>query len=1043
MKYKRYLLISTALSISCIVLAVGFIRHPNYASLHANEPEYEIGFNNANRIINQTSSYTEEIDTYTTTFYENSITLKASNVIKNNNGWQTINPHGYFYNPVSGIGDNNKISGIQSIKYTSDESNALSLYYGWSINNTEIIYSLKETLTSGVEYTFEENHPSYFYIQNDNDVAVDITTLSIKYSCSAEDYPYQNLNVLMIGNSFADDTLFYAARIAKSYGININLFDAYIASCTINKHYNNLLNNTAEYSMRTMNNDSWSYSNSKTLTQILQHKTWDIITFQQASAEVGRSTSYADLANLINTVKTTLGYTPRMMWHQTWAYDNSYHDYYDYFSYFNNDNEVMYDAIIDCYQSQVAPLGIFEKIIPAGTAVQNLRTSYMKETFCRDGKHMSSVHGRYLLGLDFLSSVFGVDLYKSPCTYIPFDINESYLNVASECVHNAIEKPLEVTNSLYVDEEISSYDLSNYTEIDAELVGCSYWNPTDEVRYNIRIQNDQNISNKYVSTKRFTPTTLPVGSIISIHEALGAEIKTWRSDAQQNETMYDSYDNIIEIDNKFWDGYAYKAFNIFKCGKNTLSGEYIDEQYDQIFDGFNIYVPNESLGDLKVKGINYSYDTDKTKFQNNGLDIDEYRRIHLDPITGFYKCDSYYYLMNSYVDATAQKFVCTRPFYNNGEDLPVGSVIILDSGYQYRSDCWGSEGTHSRPNNVSASWTTIGTNFWKGLRNRTFNVSKTDGSTLVGQNAIQFMNSMRIYVPLNPIPQPEEVDTATMTALGYTTLNSTGASYYGKENIPVLITLHGDSVNKVRVLVDGVDVGATSYTYSQVNGSISIPTTYSGSMGLNYGTITGTLNKDQGTITNISISGSIGSYLLDNGSITVRETFFDRCNYSTNAASQVNWQRWYMNGSSWTANSGSGDWTGSDGERVLDNDYSMSLRIASNSFIKTRFTLKQDFNNGEGISAHGISVWLYNPNGNIYKAFRIYIYKTPSSVSGDHVLPSSTYSETYATNSLPSDQWINIQTGFDGLQTIYNISFYFESSSSSNTYVNLGHVSIY
>ena len=1038
MKKRTTLLITGGLSVLSIALALTFIHHrQGFTSLNANEPEYEILFNNAKRISNETSSYTNEIDTNATTFYNNSIALKASNIVKNNDGWQTINGHGYFYNPVSELGNNNKISGIKSITYTSDASNTLSLYYGWSINNTEIIYSLKETLTSGVEYIFDGSRPSYFYIQNDSDNPVNVNTLSIKYSCSADPYPYQNLNVLMIGNSFADDTLFYAARIAQSYGININLFDSYIASCTIDKHYTNLSNNSATYSMRTMDNDQWVYSDNMTLTQILQHKTWDVVTFQQASAEVGRESSYSNLTNLVNSVKSVLGYTPRMMWHQTWAYDNSYHEYYDYFSYFNNDNEAMYDAIVSCYQSEVAPLGIFERIIPAGTAVQNLRTSYMKETFCRDGKHMSSVHGRYLLGLDFLSSVYGVDLYKSPCTYLPFDINQSYLNVATECVHNAIEHPLEVTNSVYTTSEISSYDLSNYTEIDAELIGCSYWDARNDTNYNIRLQNNQNISNKYVSTKRFTPTTLPVGSIISIHEAFGVELQTWVNDAQQSAQMNDSYDNIIEVNNNFWNGYSYRAFNIFKCGKIALSGQYVDEQYDQIFDGFHIYVPNESLGDLKAKGYNAYYDTDKTKFQSNSLDIDEYRRVHLDPITGFYKCDSYYYLMNSYVDNTAQRFVCTRPFYNNNEDLPLGTVIILDSGYQYRSDCWGSEGTHSRPNNVSTSWTTVNSNFWKGLRNRTFNVSKTDNSTLVGQNALLFMNSMRIYVPLNPPAPEEEVDTATMTALGYGTLNSAATSMYGKESIPILITLHGDNVNKVTVKVDGSDIGATKYTYSALNGNLTIDTPDS-----NYGTISGVLNKDQGTITNISITGTIGDYLTDNGSITARELFFDRCNYATNAASQQVWQRWYMSGS-WQANSGSGDWTGADGERTLDNDYSMSLRIANNSYTKTRFTLKKDFNNGAGINAHGVSVWLYNPNGNIYGAFRIYIYKAASSTSGDHAVPSGTYTEAYAATSLAANQWVNIQTGFGGETTIYNISLYFESSSSANTYVNLGHVSIY
>ena len=69
----------------------------------------------------------------------------------------------------------------------------------------------------------------------------------------------------------------------------------------------------------------------------------------------------------------------------------------------------MFNSICDCYINQVESLGIFEKLIPAGTAVQNLSTSYMKDTISRDLKHMSSVHGRYLLALNFVSEIYDID----------------------------------------------------------------------------------------------------------------------------------------------------------------------------------------------------------------------------------------------------------------------------------------------------------------------------------------------------------------------------------------------------------------------------------------------------------------------------------------------------------------------------------------------------------------------------------------------------------------------------------------------------------
>ena len=128
---------------------------------------------------------------------------------------------------------------------------------------------------------------------------------------------------------------------------------------------------------------------------------------------------------------------------------------------------------------------------------------------------------------------------------------------------------------------------------------------------------------------------------------------------------------------------------------------------------------------------------------------------------------------------------------------------------------------------------------------------------------------------------------------------------------------------------------------------------------------------------------------------------------------------------------------------LLDNNYSMGLRIASSSFQKTRFTLKEDFNGGAGINPKGISIWLYNPNGNIYGHFRIYVYLTASSTSGDHAVPSGTYIEAFATTSgIGENTWRNIKLGLS-CGTIYNVSLYFESSSNATTYVYLGHVSFY
>ena len=142
------------------------------------------------------------------------------------------------------------------------------------------------------------------------------------------------------------------------------------------------------------------------------------------------------------------------------------------------------------------------------------------------------------------------------------------------------------------------------------------------------------------------------------------------------------------------------------------------------------------MAGLTPKSYNPYYSTDASNFTNHGYDIDNFHRLHLDPITGFYKCDELYSLYNKYIDDTAKKFVCTRPFNTKDNDLPAGSIIILDSGYQWRSDCWIEKGTYpDRPSNVTTNFYVVNSSFMSPFRRRTFNVSKTNGG-YVGQNAI-------------------------------------------------------------------------------------------------------------------------------------------------------------------------------------------------------------------------------------------------------------------------------------------------------------------
>ena len=237
MKKERILLTITATTFA-LTLGIGISMSGSplpKINASGEGPIYSLNLNNK-KIYSSTTPYIEEVESSFNTINNNEIKIKASNVINDESGWQTLLPNGYLYNPLLNVTNRNKISGIKSIVFSSEDSKNLTLTYGYEINGNQIIYSHEDILSPNVSYIFNDFNPNYFYVKNNNDSNVNITNLTITYTCSDTGYPNQNLNVLMIGNSFADDTLFYSARIAQSYGVTISLFDVYIRGCTSDQH---------------------------------------------------------------------------------------------------------------------------------------------------------------------------------------------------------------------------------------------------------------------------------------------------------------------------------------------------------------------------------------------------------------------------------------------------------------------------------------------------------------------------------------------------------------------------------------------------------------------------------------------------------------------------------------------------------------------------------------------------------------------------------------------------------------------------------------
>jgi len=346
-------------------------------------------------------------------------------VVENRSFSKTINFH-ILDNPLE-YTQGNIVDGV-FIPYTEEE--------GISILDSNSFSLVIEAYTIGVYYIMISSTnaaPTYVKV-NVNEYVVDFS---------------KSLKVLAIGNSFSVDGMEYLYKIADNYGISeIILGNLYIGGCSLEMHATNILNNNANYVYYKNTNDSWEYASSNaTILDGLLDEDWDIITIQQVSSYSGVPSTYNEdldtIINYINANKTNA--KAEIVWHMTWAYEeNSTHPN---FVTYNSDQLTMYNAIVNAVNEKIDTRDDISYTIPSGTAIQNVRTSYIGDTLCRDTYHLSYDKGRYTAGLTWFLKITGLPI--DSITYIPEGVTLQDPQAIIASVKAAVENPYVVTQSQF------------------------------------------------------------------------------------------------------------------------------------------------------------------------------------------------------------------------------------------------------------------------------------------------------------------------------------------------------------------------------------------------------------------------------------------------------------------------------------------------------------------------------------------------------------------------------------------------------------------
>lgn len=236
------------------------------------------------------------------------------------------------------------------------------------------------------------------------------------------------MKILSIGNSFSQDAQRYLYRLAKHDGVELETTNLFIGGCSLQRHYNNMLDDNADYDLEVNGERTGTKISIK---QALVSDTWDFITLQQASHFSVHIETYSPYIEALAENIRSCCPKSKLLLHQTWAYeDNS--EKLEALSEFASAKE-MFSAICASYSKAAQNINA-DGIIPCGQAMLRAVESGVK--IHRDTFHASFGAGRYLLALCWYKALTKKDISHN--TFNEFDepVTDAEKNIIIKAVNS-------------------------------------------------------------------------------------------------------------------------------------------------------------------------------------------------------------------------------------------------------------------------------------------------------------------------------------------------------------------------------------------------------------------------------------------------------------------------------------------------------------------------------------------------------------------------------------------------------------------------------
>ena len=269
---------------------------------------------------------------------------------------------------------------------------------------------------------------------------------------------HKSIKLLSIGHSFSGNVMdSYLWPLFEAGGYDeIVLGYLYYPGCSLERHWDYISNNKNEYERYSKNTfGRWVNTPNPTAAEVIANEDWDYITFQASPDYAGgieccrTYDEYAHINNLVDwAYENATNPNVKVLYHLIWSFSKDCKLWsYEYHNY----NQVkQYDDFVAATKKYVLVNPKIKGMIPAGTAIQNARSTYLRDSFNNpgttgDGYHLND-RGCFVAALTWYCYLSGTAAADN--TYCPQKYKADYTALA-DAVDNALKTPFEFTISKY------------------------------------------------------------------------------------------------------------------------------------------------------------------------------------------------------------------------------------------------------------------------------------------------------------------------------------------------------------------------------------------------------------------------------------------------------------------------------------------------------------------------------------------------------------------------------------------------------------------